>query len=439
LSQDPIGIGLIGCGTVGQGVVRLLDQHAPIYAQRVGRSIDIRRVLVRDASVARDVPLSREVFTTDPEALFGDDQISVVVEVAGGVDPMADHVHRALASGRHVVTANKALLAARGGELYAQARSNDLCIAFEASCGGGIPILAALKFGLSANRIESVCGVLNGTCNYILTEMTEFGTTYADALADAQRLGFAEADPALDVSGADAAQKLAIIASLAFGVSVHEADVSYSGIDRLELDDIAYGAELGYQLKLLAIGAQHPDGLELDVAPCFIAEDHLLSHVRGTFNALSVQGSAVGPTLFYGHGAGQMPTASAVVSDLLNVVGGWYPHAFASMRIWPDQHQPTRLTAADDLTSRYYLRIHARDEPGVMAAVASVLGDREISISAMVQHEAGQRAVPDVVPVVITTHLARRGAIREAVARIAGLESVVEPPVCIRIVDLPEG
>jgi homoserine dehydrogenase len=439
VANSPICIGLIGCGTVGRGVVKLLHEMRDAYTQRLGAPIEIVKVLVRDPAANRDVPLDRSRFTSNPDELFNDERISIIVEVAGGVDRIGDHVRRALESGRHVVTANKSLLAKHGVELFSLARRKGVCIAFEASCGGGIPILAALKFGLNANRIQSVYGILNGTCNFILTEMTETDALYEDALADAQAAGFAEADPTLDVSGADAAQKLAIIASLAFGVSVTDKDVTHEGIDGLDSDDVYYGAELGYVMKLLAIGEKHAGGLVLRVAPCFVYADEALAQVRGSFNALSVFGHAVGHTMFYGHGAGQMPTASSVVSDILNVAGGWYPQAFERMRIWPDQHQPTALIGPEGVRTRYYLRLEALDEPGVMGRIAGALGAAGISLASILQTESPEGEAGEHVPVVITTHHATEKAMASAVKALAKLDSVAAEPVCIRILDLPEG
>lgn len=436
LSTEALHIGIIGCGTVGQGVIKLLQEQRDTYADRLGRPIDVARVLVRNRAAAREIDLPEGVLTDDPDAFFADERIEVLVEAAAGGDAVSNLLRRALNRKLPVVTANKALLATEGADLLALARQNNVCIAFEASCGGGIPILAALKFGLAANRVRGVYGILNGTCNYILTQMNDSGAAYTDALLEAQELGFAEADPTLDVSGADAAQKLAIIASLAFGVDVKEHQVACQGVDQVRIDDMIYGSELGYVLKLLAIAERHNGGLVLRVAPCFVHADEPLAQVRQSFNAISVFGHAVGHTMFYGRGAGQMPTASAVVSDLLNVASGWYRHAFNQLQIWPDQHQPIHAIDPDQVQARYYLRVTARDEPGVMASIAHVLGEHGISISAILQHEGDDASW---VPVVITTHHAREGAVRRATEQIAQLQLVSGQPIRIRILDLPEG
>ncbi len=434
-SALPIGIGLIGCGTVGAGVVKLLQQQGEVYAQRLGRKIELRKVLVRSKNAERDCELDPSVLTIHAEELFDDPQIKIIVEVAGGIEPVRSYVTRALESGRHVVTANKALLAAHGVELFTLARKHRVCIAFEASCGGTIPMLMAIKFGLSANRVDAIYGILNGTCNYILTQMSEAGWSYADALKDAQAKGYAEADPTLDVSGADAAQKLAIVASLAFGAAVNEKDVSYTGIDKLQAEDIAFGRELGYVVKLLAIAQRKGAGVILRVQPCFVHANEPIAQVRHAFNALSVFGHASGHVMLYGRGAGQMPTASAVVSDLLNVAADWYPQAFAGLRIWPDQHKPLKAVDVGQAVSRYYFRIAALDKPGVIARVAKVLGDHHISISAIVQHENNNDGF---VPVVITTHQTSEKAVVAAADEMAGLDVIRGRPACIRIVDLPE-
>jgi len=432
LAESSIGIGMIGCGTVGSGVAKLLHEMGEQYALRLGRRLTLRRVLVRDAGRAREAEPS--LLTTDADAFFNTPDMPIVIEVAGGKGVVSQYVRRALKAGKHVVTANKSLLAAEGAELFALARQHGASIAFEASCGGGIPIITATSFGLMANRINGLYGILNGTCNYILTEMTRHGKTYAAALAEAQQKGFAEADPTLDVSGRDAAQKLAVLASLAFGQAVNDSDVWSEGIDRLDLSDIRFGSELGYDIKLLAIGERTDAGLSLRVHPCFVHKDAMIAQVLSSFNALSVYGSAVGHTMYYGRGAGQLPTASAVVSDVINVASGWYGKAFDNMKLWTDSHAPAKLADPSKLVQRFYLRINALDVPGVMAKVTTALGNAGISISAVLQHEA---KVGQFVPVVIVTHNAEQGPVMNACKTIAALDVVREHPTLIRIVDMP--
>jgi len=438
VTQQVIGVGLIGCGTVGTGVAQLLSENAKIYQQRLnGATLELRSVLVRDVGKAKQKEVvASGLLTQDADAFFAVEDMPIVIEVAGGTGQIGDHVRRALSMGKHVITANKSLLASHGHELFAMAHENGVSIAFEASCGGGMPIITALQFGLMANRIEALYGILNGTSNYILTAMTRNGKTYEQALGEAQQKGFAEADPTLDVSGRDADQKLAILAALAFGGQVKDAAWSCEGIDALDQADIRFGADLGYDIKLLAIGERcNGDAISLCTGPCFVSVDSPLAQVHGSFNALLIRGHAVGHTMYYGAGAGAMPTASAVVSDLLNVASGWYPKAFASMNLWPDRQSPISLLDDDDLKSRFYLRINAKDTPGVMAKASTILGDAGISLSAIRQHEP---ATGRFVPVVIITHHARQGAIRGALGKIEQLDVIDDRPVCIRIVDEPD-
>ena len=433
-----IGFGMIGCGTVGSGVVRLLHDQADLYGRRLGREIELRRVLVRDPAKPRPDEVDRSLVSNDPDAFFATADMPIVIEVAGGKGDVSRHVRRALSAGKHLVTANKSMLAGEGAELFALAREHGAAIAFEASCGGGIPIITALQFGLMANRIDALVGILNGTCNYILTEMTRRGKTYGEALAEAQEKGYAEADPTLDVSGQDAAEKLAVLGSLAFGVQAVADQVSCKGIDSLDLGDIRFGAELGYDIKLLAIAERCRDrapAISLRVQPCFVHEDLPLAQVHGPFNALSIFGHATGHTMYYGRGAGQLPTASAVVSDLLNVAGGWYARAFGEMNLWCDGHGRAEVLDPDELDGRFYLRISAMDVPGVVGRVSTVLGNAGISMGAVLQHEI---AVGQFVPLVIVTHTAPQGAVRRALAEIEALDVIEGSPVCIPILDLPE-
>jgi homoserine dehydrogenase len=333
------------------------------------------------------------------------------------------------------VTANKSLLALHGPELFALGRQHNAAIAFEASCAGGIPIINALMHGLVANRFDALMGIVNGTCNFILTKMTRNGWSYSHALAEAQKAGFAEADPIMDVSGRDAAQKLAILAGLAFNVRITEADISTEGIDQLSDTDIKFAGELGYVIKLLAIAQRHGERISLRVHPTLVHRDDVLADVSGSFNAVSVYGHALGHALFYGRGAGQMPTASAVVADLVNVGLGATPLAFKQLQMFPDQVPPANVLPPDDLESRYYLRLLAHDEPGVLAEVTRILGQRRISLSAILQQEASDGQL---VPVVITTHRASEGAVRVALAEIDRLKSIQSPTVCLRIIDQPK-
>jgi homoserine dehydrogenase len=423
---------MLGCGVVGTGVARILREEGALIAARTGRQLDIAHVIVRDANKNRahsDLP-----FHSDPEKAIDDPKTKIVVELMGGTDAAAKYVERALRLGKPVVTANKSLLASRGPQLFKLAREHKTCIAFEASCAGGIPIIDALTRGLVANRIDALVGIVNGTCNFILTQMTRHGWAYRDALAEAQKLGFAEADPTMDVSGRDAAQKLAILASLAFNALVSEADIDVEGIDKLQDAEIKYAGELGYVVKLLAMARRRGEKISLRVHPTLVKRDDVLADVNGSFNAISVYGHALGHALFYGRGAGQMPTASAVVADLVHVALGITQLSFSQLRIFPDQVAAARVLPPAEEKGRFYLRLAARDEPGVLAQVTRVLGEKGISLSAILQHESGSAQA---VPVVITTHMAREGSVRAALEEIDKLGAIHPPTVCLRILDQP--
>lgn len=428
---------MIGYGTVGQGVASLLKTQAAEYTQRVGAQLEISRVLVRDVAKAKKVGGLRDgIFTDDAEQFFGT-EMDMVVEVAGGLGVVEEYVRRALSAGKHVITANKAMLAEVGPELFALARENAASVAFEASCGGGIPIVTSLKFGLMSNHIEGIYGILNGTCNYMLTEMTQKGKTYFAALKEAQEAGFAEADPYMDVSGLDAAQKLAILASLAFNVKARASDVWHEGIDTIELDDIRFGEELGYEIKLLAIAERNIEDssqLSLRVHPCFLKKDQMMTQVKGSFNALSIYGHAVGHVMLYGRGAGMFPTASAVVGDILNVAGGWYTKAFNDMNLVYDRNEPVKTMAAEDLVNRHYIRFNAKDVPGVVGKISTILGEAGLTINAVRQHEKSPNAF---VPLVFITGPVRQGVLAEAFSKMRDSKVIDRDPVVIRLADMP--
>jgi homoserine dehydrogenase len=431
-----VGIALLGCGVVGGGVASILIDQTELLRQRTGIAFDLRHVVVRDKNKADrrgGLPLS-----TDAAAAIADPKVDIVVELIGGTSTATELIQSALKAGKPVVTANKSLLAARGPELFQLARKQNTCIAFEASCGGGIPIINALTHGLVANRIDALVGIVNGTCNFILTQMTRNGWSYDQALKEAQKLGFAEADPTLDVSGRDAAQKLAVLAGLAFNARVEESNIHIEGIDKLQDQDIKLARELGYVIKLLAIGervAGNGTKLTLRVHPTLVHQHDVLADVSGSFNAVSVYGHAVGHSLFYGRGAGRMPTASAVVSDIVNVALGVTPLAFKQLNVFPDSVQPAQVLPITELQSRYYLRLMARDEPGVMAQVTQILGRQKISLSAVLQHEVNRGQF---VPIVITTHLAKEGAVQESLKQLDALPSISGPTMCLRIIDQPK-
>ncbi len=434
-----MGICLLGCGVVGGGVVKLLCEQRDLLLRRTGLQFDLRHVVTRDVGRRRSEQPELP-WTEDAEAAITDPQVQIVVELIGGTTTAGALIERALRLGKPVVTANKSLLAQAGPELFALARKHNTCIAFEASAGGGIPIIEAISRGLVANRIDALVGIVNGTCNVILTRMTRNGWTYEQSLAEAQRLGFAEADPTLDVSGRDAAQKLALLASLAFNARVYERDIAIEGIEKLQPAEITFADNLGYVIKLLAIAERDGSGqLALRVHPTLVHKDDVMAEVSSGFNAISVWGHALGHALFYGRGAGQMPTASAVVADLVGVATGVTPLAFKRLNIFPDSAPDAKILPRDQIRSRYYLRLTVKDQPGVMGQVSQILGQHGISLSAILQPETadGSSEVPTV-PVVITTHRATEGPMRQSLKVIDALPTVVTPTICLRIIDAPK-
>jgi homoserine dehydrogenase len=436
--HNTFGIALLGCGIVGGGVERILREQRELLRARTGADLELRHVVVKDHN---DYPPNHAELpmSTDANAAIDDPRSDIIVELIGGTGIAGTFIERAVKLGKPVVTANKSLLALRGPELFALARHNNTCIAFEASCGGGIPIIESLLHGLIANKVHALLGIMNGTSNFILSQMTQKGWSYQQALAEAQKQGFAEANPTLDVSGRDPAQKLAILAGLAFNVRIAEGDVHVEGIDKLEAVDIAFARELGYVIKLLAIAQRDGNGsdqISLRVHPTLVHEDDMLAKVSGSFNAISFYGHALGHAMFYGRGAGRTPTASAIVGDIIGVAIGTTAEAFKRLRIYPDQTPAVKVLPFEQLKSRYYIRLAAKDEPGVLSQVTSALGKHGISLSAVMQREADEDA--QYVPVVITTHLAGEGAVCEALKEIDSLRTIRPPTVCLRIIDQPK-
>jgi len=430
-----LGIGLIGCGTVGSGVARLLLEQSERLAARAGRPLQLRRVLVRDPAKNRGLDLPRELITTDLKKIAADPTIDVAVELVGGVNWAKQAVLDLLSAGKDVVTANKALLADHGAEIFDAARRHARTVAFEASVAGGIPIIAALSQSLAANQIIALQGILNGTCNFILTGMSEEGRDYAAALAEAQRLGYAEADPSLDVDGTDAAHKLAILAQIAFGVAVTGSSIDRRGIVGIQNLDIRYAGELGYTIKLLAEAWLNEQELALHISPVLLRHSTPLAQVRGAYNAIQVVGDAVGDTLYYGKGAGQMPTASAVVADLIDLAVGRAQRTFQTLRLWSGDNGPIGVRSSSAVRSRFYLRAMIQDRPGVLAEIAHELANHQISIASVIQHEAPEDHEGDTVPLVIMTHTALTGDFRSALAGIDRLSSVEAPSVYYPVAD----
>lgn len=432
-------VGLIGLGNVGTGVARLLLQHADRIELRARRPVALTRVAVRDLSRPRDIAIDPACMTTDPLAAAQADDVDVVVELMGGLCPARRVVHSALEAGKDVVTANKALLCEHGPELFAAAREHGRCIAFEASVAGGIPIIAALAQSMTANQITAIEAIINGTSNFILTEMFRKRASYDDTVREAQRLGYAEADPAMDVDGTDAAQKLTILAQLAFGTRAVPGQFPVQGIDSIESADLLYANELGYAVKLLAIARLADEQLEMHVQPTLIRHGRPLAEVDGPHNMVALIGDAVGQTWYSGPGAGQMPTASSVVADIIDVAVGRAAITFQTLNLWGDR--PARQLQPDTAVHRrFYLRFNVEDRPHVMADITDILGRNSISLASVIQHEAPEPegvsgAASAAVPLVIMTHRTTEGQVRKALTELGGLGSVLTPAICMPVSD----
>ncbi|WP_337996253.1 homoserine dehydrogenase [Oleispirillum naphthae] len=427
--KAPLKVAVAGLGTVGAGVLKLLRGNAAGIAARAGRPITVTAVSARNRGKDRGVPLAGFAWFDDPVAMAREADADVVVELIGGANgPAKATVEAAFAAGRSVVTANKALLAHHGGELAAQAEAKGAALAFEAAVAGGIPIVKGLREGLAANRIGRVVGILNGTCNYILTTMRETGRDFADVLADAQALGYAEADPSFDIDGVDAAHKLALLTSLAFGTAVDFAKVHVEGIRHVSAQDIAYADELGYRIKLLAIARRTEAGIEQRVHPCMVPKTSGIAAVEGVFNAVMVEGDFVGPVVFQGRGAGEGPTASAVVADLIDIAAGRAPAAPFGI---PAAAQAALIPAPmGDHFGSYYVRLMVVDKPGVFAAIATALGEENVSMESVLQHG---RHPDGPVAVVLTIHETTEGAFMRALDRMARVDGILDTPRAIRI------
>ena len=430
-------IGLVGFGTVGSGVAKIILQQADSIAARTGIKLELACVVDTDTKSARPVELPNGILTDDINKLLNDKNISIGVELVGGTTIAKQIQLKMLQAGKDVVTANKALLAEYGSELYAAAKQNNRCIAFEASCAGGIPIVSAIRTGLAANNITAMYGIINGTCNYILSNMTSKNEDFAAALDKAQKLGFAEADPTLDINGGDSAHKLAILASIAFGYEIALEDIFVEGIENIAKEDIIYGGEMGYILKLLAIAQKEKDNkISLRVHPSFIAKDNSLAQVSGSFNAVSIFGNAVGQVTYYGRGAGMMPTASAVVADIIDIAIGNSAGTFSHLNLKPRAEVKPFIKESGNLVSRFYIRLMVKDQPGVFAQFSKILAQDEISISGALQHEG--HGPNNTIPVVITTHPTEQSKVTAALEDLDKLDAICTKPVCIRIVDIPE-
>jgi homoserine dehydrogenase len=435
MTEQTAKVAIIGFGTVGSGVARLLLEHGERIARHAGRPVELVHVVDPDLTRPRNVALPPGVLTNDLSKVLANREIVAVVQTIGGLEPDRSITLQVLESGKDVVTANKAVLAEFGPELFERARQLGRSIAFEAAVAGGIPIIAAINQSFTANQIQSIHAILNGTSNFILTQMEDQDAEYADALAEAQQLGYAEANPAMDVDGSDAAQKLAILAHLAFGARVAWKDIPRSGIDTVEVADMRYAKELGYGIKLLAVAELVPEGLELHVSPTLVRHRSPLAQVRGAYNAIRVVGDAVGRVFFHGLGAGQMPTASACTADLVDTIVGRTAITFRTLELWSGRREaPVAVRDPASVPGRFYLRFKVDDRPGVMAEIAGVLGRHNISIASVIQHETDQES-EGVVPLVFMTHTASEGAMRKAMQTIDCLASVYPGSVRMRVRD----
>jgi homoserine dehydrogenase len=428
-----IKIGLIGWGTVGCGVIKILKENAQEIEKRLGVSLELSHVADLDLTRPRPVSVPPDILTTRAEDILDDPSIDIIVELMGGLEPTRSFICKALENKKHVVTANKALLAHHGNELFDVALQNERSIRFEASVAGGIPLIRSLREGLAANRIHVLFGILNGTANYILTRMTEQCISFQAALKEAQEKGYAEADPTLDIEGIDAAHKLAISSALSFGSTIQFDQVYVEGISQVDPLDIQFGEEFGYQLKLLAI-ARHTDGrLEMRVHPTLIPAQHVLASVKGAYNAVYIHGDAVEDIMFYGLGAGMMPTGSAVVSDLIELardILGNTPNRVPPLAFMKDRLETIPIKPITEITTCYYFRFAALDRPGVLSKISGILGNHQISISAVIQKG---REVEGAVPIVMLTHEALESNVQKALTEMDRLDVLLAPTRLIRI------
>ncbi|MEK7680188.1 MAG: homoserine dehydrogenase [Deltaproteobacteria bacterium] len=432
MNMNKINIGLIGLGTIGTGVVKVLKENSSIIRERVGEIV-LKKVADRDIHRDRGIKLDEGVLTEDAMDVINDPEIQVVIELIGGTTDAKRYILDALGKGKHVVTANKALLSTHGREIFSKAAKAGLDIGFEASVGGGIPIIKAMREGLVANRIESIYGIINGTANYILSRMTNDGGRFEDVLKKAQEKGYAEKDPAYDIDGVDTAHKLAILISLAWGVHIRLEDIYTEGISRITQLDMKFAKEFGYRIKLLAIAKSDDGRIEARVHPTMVPAAHPLASVDGVFNAIHLRGNAVGPVMFYGLGAGMMPTASAVLADVIDIcrnIRKGVANRLPAMPFSEGEKSAARLKDISDLNAQYYLRFFALDRPGVLSKLSGVLGSHNISISSVIQKD---RKIGGAVPLVIVTHNALERELRSAVQEIEKLDIIHDKPIYIRI------
>ena len=435
--MKPINVGLLGIGTVGGGTFTVLERNREEISRRAGRAIAIAVVADKDLTRANSVVQGRAKVIDDAFAVVDDPNIDIVVELIGGTGVSKQLILKAISNGKHVVTANKALLAQHGNEIFAAAQKQGVMVAFEAAVAGGVPIIKSLREGLAANRIEWIAGIINGTSNFILSEMREKGASFDDVLKQAQKLGYAEADPTFDIEGVDAAHKLTIMAAIGFGIPMQFAAAYTEGISKLTREDIQYAEELGYRIKLLGIAKRKPNGIELRVHPTLIPAKRLIANVEGVMNAILVKGDAVGQTMFYGAGAGAEPTASAVVADLIDVARTMTAdpeHRVPHLAFQPDQLSDIAILPIGEVETSYYLRLRVQDKPGVLADITRILADLGISIDAMVQKEPHEGEA--LVTIIMLTHRTIEKNVDAAIGRIEALPVVADKVTRIRLEEL---
>ena len=430
-----INIGLIGFGTIGTGVVKLLRQNEELITKKLGARVVLKKIADIDITTSREIKVNKGLLTNDAREIINDKEIPIVVELMGGYEPARTFVLDAISKGKHVVTANKALLATYGSEIFPAAQKNAVDIGFEASVGGTIPIIKTLKESLAANKINSIMGIINGTCNFILTKMTDEDKAFDTVLKEAQKLGFAESDPTFDIEGIDTAHKMAIILSLAYGKKVNLEDIYLEGITKISREDIAFARELGYRIKLLAIALLKNGAVEARIHPTMIPAGHLLANVNQNYNAFHIVGDASGPVFLFGQGAGMIPTASAVFSDIIdsarNILKG-ITGRVPLRSISETAMKPIKLIPMDNVETKYYFRFSANDRPGVLSKISGILGKNNISIATCIQKARGKRGA---VPIVMTTYKAKERNVRNALKKIDKLDIVHGSTVLIRIED----
>jgi len=428
--KNKINIGVIGFGTIGSSVVKLLLEERRLFRERTGIDLHLAKVCDKDLTSKRDVTVPKGILTKDVNKVIRDPDIDVVVELIGGVHPAKEIVMKALSSGKHVVTANKLLLASEGEEIFKKAKKEDRKVRFEASVAGGVPIIKAIREGMVANTFSSVVGILNGTSNYILSKMTDEGVSFKAALKEAQKKGYAETNPSLDIKGLDSAHKLAILSLLSFGKKVTMKDIYVEGIEGISPIDIQYAKELGYTVKLLAIAKSDGSELEVRVHPALLPSKYLLSSVSGIYNAIYIDADLVGKQVFYGEGAGKLPTSSAILSDIIDIANIIVYNRKPTSLIIPKRQEIKRIKRMDDIYTRYYIHFSAIDRPGVLAKIADLLGQHNISIASVVQKE---RKKAHIVPIVMLTHEARDKDMQSALKKIDRLSIIKKKSVLIRL------